>query len=99
MGGDVTLRRHHWLRRLGALGRGTCNPPLAHRALSHDGRASLMLPGIVTVEAAGDETSIVRILDFAAMLGVGGMDQDPVLSEVANEARSRLRRVAPALGM
>jgi len=76
---------------------GTCNPPLAHRALSHDGRAGLMLPCTVTVEAAGDESSIVRIMDPAGMLLVGGMDQDPVLSEVAIEARSRLRRVALAL--
>ena len=78
---------------------GTCNPPLAHRALSHDGRAGLMLPCTVTVEAAGDESSIVRIVDPAAMLSLGGMDQDPVLRDVASQARSRLRRVALALGM
>jgi uncharacterized protein (DUF302 family) len=76
---------------------GTCNPPLAHRALSHDGRAGLMLPCTVTVEAADDESSIVRIVDPAGMLLVSGMDQDPVLSEIAGEARSRLRRVALAL--
>ena len=78
---------------------GACNPPLAHRALSHDGRAGLMLPCTVTVEAAGDESSIVRIVDPAAMLSLGGMDQDPVLRDVASQARSRLRRVALALGM
>ena len=76
---------------------GTCNPALAHRALSHDGRAGLMLPCTLTVEAADDKSSIVRIVDPAGMLLVVGMDQDPVLSEVAGEARARLRRVALAL--
>jgi len=42
---------------------GACNPPLAHRALSHDGHVGLMLPCNVTVEAKDDKTSIVRIGD------------------------------------
>ena len=75
---------------------GACNPPLAHRTLSQDGRAGLMLPCNVTVEATGDG-SLVRIVDPAAMLAGAGMDQDPALAEVAGEARDRLERVARAL--
>jgi uncharacterized protein (DUF302 family) len=77
---------------------GACNPPLAHRALAHDGRAGLMLPCNVTVEAGVEGGSIVRIADPAVMLQVGGMDRDPVLREVAAEARARLERVAQFLG-
>ena len=78
---------------------GTCNSPLAHRALSHEAQSGLMLPCNVTVEAApGDEGgSIVRIVDPAAMLMVGGLDQDSVLQEVASEARDRLECVAQSL--
>ena len=42
---------------------GACNPPLAHKALSHDGQVGLMLPCNVTVEAKDDKSSIVRIGD------------------------------------
>jgi uncharacterized protein (DUF302 family) len=76
---------------------GTCNPPLAHRALSHEAQAGLMLPCNITVEAAPGGGSIVRIADPAAMLQVGGLGQDPVLREVAGEARARLQRVAQSL--
>jgi uncharacterized protein (DUF302 family) len=78
---------------------GTCNPPLAHRALSHEPEAGMMLPCNVTVEADPDENggSIVRIINPVAMLAGGGMDRDPVLGEVADQARSRLQRVAQAL--
>jgi uncharacterized protein (DUF302 family) len=76
---------------------GTCNPPLAHRALSHEAQAGLMLPCNVTVEADPGGGSIVRIVDPAVMLKVGGLDQDAVLDAVASEARARLERVAQSL--
>jgi uncharacterized protein (DUF302 family) len=76
---------------------GACNPALAHRALSHKAEAGLLLPCNVTVEAAG-KGSIVRIADPDVMLSIGGMDQDPTLRSVASEARTRLGRVADALG-
>jgi hypothetical protein len=56
-----------------------------------------MLPCNITVEAAPGGGSIVRIADPAAMLQVGGLGQDPVLREVAGEARARLQRVAQSL--
>ncbi len=76
---------------------GACNPPLAHRALSHDAQAGLMLPCNITVEANPEGGSIVRIADPDVMLGAGGLDQDAVLREVASEARAKLERVAQFL--
>jgi uncharacterized protein (DUF302 family) len=77
---------------------GACNPPLAHRALSHNAEAGLMLPCNVTVEVdpAGEGT-VARIADPRVMLSVGGFSNDPVLAEVADEARTRLERVATVL--
>ena len=51
---------------------GACNPPLAHRVLSHRAEAGLLLPCNVTVEAEGSG-SLVRIGDPDVMLSVGGM--------------------------
>ncbi len=77
---------------------GACNPPLAHKALTHRADVGLMLPCNVTVEAdpAGPGCR-VRIADPALMLSVGDFDRDPVLRDVAAEARTRLARVAEAL--
>jgi uncharacterized protein (DUF302 family) len=77
---------------------GACNPPLAHRALSHDAEIGLMLPCNVTVEAAPTGGgSIARIADPRMMLSVGRFGGDTTLSAVAEEARARLQRVATAL--
>lgn len=75
---------------------GACNPPLAHRVLSRSAEAGLLLPCNVTVEADGDG-AVVRIGNPDVMLSVGGMDDDPVLREVAAEVSARLVRVAEAL--
>ncbi|KPK06047.1 MAG: hypothetical protein AMJ64_10130 [Betaproteobacteria bacterium SG8_39] len=76
---------------------GACNPPLAHKALSHDGQVGLMLPCNVTVEAKDDRHSIVRIGDPDAFLKIGEFAKDAVLQGVAKEARARLARAADAL--
>jgi uncharacterized protein (DUF302 family) len=77
---------------------GACNPPLAHRALAHNAEAGLVLPCNVTVEAdPAGRGSIARIADPQAMLATGGFQNDPVFTEVAAEARTRLQRVAAAL--
>lgn len=76
---------------------GACNPPLAHRALTHRPEAGLMLPCNVTVEARDDGGSLVRIGNPDAFLQVGALGEDPDLAAVGQEARERLTRVAEAL--
>ena len=77
---------------------GACNPPLAHKALSHDAEVGLMLPCNVTVEVAPDgKGCIARVADPQMMMSAGRFAGDPVLAEVAGEARARLSRVAAAL--
>jgi uncharacterized protein (DUF302 family) len=78
---------------------GACNPPLAHRALTRDARAGLMLPCTVTVESTGDDSSVVRIADPDVFLRVGGFETDEALMSIASEARARLQRAAAALGV
>lgn len=78
---------------------GACNPPLAHRALAHDGQVGLMLPCNVTVESTGPDSALARIADPDVFLRVGGFDQDAELQEVAQEARARLHRAAQALAL
>jgi uncharacterized protein (DUF302 family) len=76
---------------------GACNPPLAHRALAHDARVGLMLPCTVTVEAKDASSSVVRIGDPDAFLKIGDFAKDPVLQEIAREARQKLKRAADSL--
>lgn len=76
---------------------GACNPPLAHRALSAQPTAGLLLPCNVTVEARTQGGAIVRIGNPGALLAVGGLEEEEALREVGAEARDRLRRVADAL--
>lgn len=76
---------------------GACNPPLAHRALTHEGKAGLMLPCNVTVEADPTGGSLVRIADPEVMLDVGSFGKDPELRKVATEARQCLARAAASL--
>lgn len=68
---------------------GACNPTLAHRALSANSEAGLLLPCNVTVEAVGADV-IVSAVDPLQMLGVLG--DDPVLKQVAVEAQEKLKR-------
>jgi len=76
---------------------GACNPKLAHRAIGERPDVGLLLPCNVTVEAAGESTSTVRIVDPDEMMRSAGLDADPVVAEVGREARERLTRVAEAL--
>jgi uncharacterized protein (DUF302 family) len=76
---------------------GACNPPLAHRALSAQPMAGLMLPCNVTVEEREDGGAVVRIGNPDVLLAASGLQEEPALREVGSEARDRLQRVANAL--
>lgn len=76
---------------------GVCNPGLAHRALSGDPEAGLLLPCTVTIEETAPDRSVVRIANPEAMLKVGTFPDGSPVRTVATEARSRLARVAAAL--
>jgi uncharacterized protein (DUF302 family) len=73
---------------------GACNPPLAHRALTAELEIGLLLPcNVIVYEEEGG--SVVSILDPISMLDVV---DNPDIQPVADEARTRLERVAKALG-
>jgi uncharacterized protein (DUF302 family) len=73
---------------------GACNPVLAHEAIGMDADVGALLPCNVVLRRDGDRV-IVRFMDPAAVLGL----VDAVgIEAAAAEARSRLMRVAVALG-
>ena len=76
---------------------GVCRPSLAHRALTRDSRAGLMLPCPVTVEQLPQGGSLVRIGDPETFMELGGFGGDEVMESVAGEAHDRLKRAALAL--
>jgi len=75
---------------------GTCNPQLAHAALTAAPEIGLMLPCNVTVEA-DIRGSLVRIVNPEIMLQTEELTANNTLREVVHDARQRLLRVAEAL--
>jgi uncharacterized protein (DUF302 family) len=73
---------------------GACNPPLAHKALTAAPEVGLLLPCNVTVRQLEDGAIEVAIIDPLMMMGV---ISNPALKPIADEARSRLERVAETL--
>ena len=73
---------------------GACNPTLAHRTLSTDPRVGLLLPCNVTVSDEGEGVIEISIVDPISMLGVV---KNPDIEPIAQEARTRLERVADSL--
>ncbi len=73
---------------------GACNPQLAHRALQAEPELGLLLPCNVIVYDSGDGASRVSFVDPKQMMG---MVQNEALAAVADEAETRLRRVAQKL--
>ena len=76
---------------------GASNPALAYRSLSQDALTGQMLPCNVTVEHGDAGGAIIRFINPEVMLAVGSLREDPILSEVASQARERLERAARAL--
>jgi uncharacterized protein (DUF302 family) len=72
---------------------GACNPSLAQKALQEELEIGLLLPcNVIVYESDGG--SVVSIVDPISILG---MVENPDLEPIANDARSRLRRVSEAL--
>ena len=75
---------------------GACNPPLAHRALSNELAVGLLLPcNVIVYEDTERGGSVVSLGDPIAMIGL--IDDTPVLAEVAQDARTRMDKVAASL--
>ena len=75
---------------------GVCKPTLAQRLLTTDPTMGLVLPCKVTVEAADEGKSIVRIINPQNMVVLEFSD-DPEIEQVAGEAEASIRRVVKAL--
>ncbi len=73
---------------------GACNPQIAHKALTIAPEISLLLPCNIVVREVTRNTTAVSIVDPIEMMNFVGR---PELQTVANEARSRLERVAASL--
>ncbi len=74
---------------------GACNPALAHRALLAAPEVGLLLPCNVTVSYVADDLTEVALVDPLSMLSIV---DNPDLKAVADEAHTRLSRVAASLG-
>ena len=83
---DVDFRRYLIL--------GACNPRLAHQALDAETHIGLLLPCNVVVQESPDGTVSVSIADPKAMFR---LVENETLQPIAEEAESRLRRVAESL--
>lgn len=73
---------------------GVCNPSLAHRALTLNLAAGVMLPCNVALWERDDGRAEVAIVDPTLAPPVAS---DPALEQLAHEVRERLERVANAL--
>jgi len=82
---DVDFRRYKIL--------GACNPGLAHKALSADLGAGIMMPCNVTVYEDGPRTVVTAIDPMETFAA-----NDPKLRPIADEVRAKLARVLERLG-
>ena len=76
---------------------GACNPKLAHKAVSTMPEAAIMLPCSVTVQALEERRTTVRIVSPNAVMAGAGLDKNPIVREVGEEADAKLKRVAQTL--
>jgi uncharacterized protein (DUF302 family) len=83
---DVDFRRYRIL--------GTCNPPLAHRALQADLEVGLMLPCNVIVYEGDDGRAVVVAVDPTQTVAARS---NPEVARVAEAVRAKLERVLDRL--
>ena len=76
---------------------GACNPPLAFAAMTADPAIGLLLPCNVAVDGVGENESLVRLTDPAALLAAAPAGMTESLRPVAADARQRMERVVKAL--
>ncbi len=74
---------------------GACNPPLAHQAISAEPDIGLLLPCNVVVREEEDKSVRVGFMDPVAVLT---LVNNPEITKVGMEVRSRLERVRDRLG-
>ncbi len=72
---------------------GACNPTLAHRALSAELDAGVMLPCNVVIYEEGDHAVVLAIDPMQTVAA-----HSPALAPIAAEVRDRLARVVDRLG-
>jgi len=73
---------------------GACNPPLAHRALTHEIEIGLLLPCNVIVYEADEGGSVVSAMNAMAAMEFTG---NPALRPVAEQATEKLKRALAQL--
>lgn len=74
---------------------GACNPPLAYKALQADPEIGLLLPCNIIVYETGTNESVVSAVDPNSMTAIVG--DNPVIAEVARDARQRLEKAVAAI--
>jgi len=77
---------------------GACNPKLAHRGFQQDPRFMLVVPCNVVVRQVAPGQVEVSMVDPVDLIAADGMTNDPVLAEIAAEARDGLVQAAASLG-
>jgi len=73
---------------------GACNPPLAHKAISADPDIGLLLPCNVVIREEAEGKVIVGFMDPIAVLK---LTDNPSITEIAKDVRTRLERVRDQL--
>lgn len=73
---------------------GACNPQLANQALNIDPEVGLLLPCNVVISEEEDGSVLVSFMDPLAIMG---LVNKPQMTEVAQDAYDRLKRVQESL--
>ncbi len=73
---------------------GACNPSFAHQALLKEDKIGTMLPcNVIVQETAEGQVEVAAIDPVASMMAV----DNPELGEIAEQVRSRLKKVIDSL--